>query len=64
MQNIYNRTQLLTLRMLLRLSPRVQNNNFNNAKEYETKIHPKLDLVSFSVKPLLFTKSCSSLNRI
>ena len=27
-------------------------------------IHPKLDLVNFAVRPILFTKSCSSLNRI
>ena len=27
-------------------------------------VHPKLDLVNFAVRPLLFTKSCSSLNWI
>ena len=28
------------------------------------QVHPKLDLVNFAVRPHLFTKSCSSLNRI
>ena len=26
-------------------------------------VHPKLDLVNFAVRPILFTKSCSSLNQ-
>ena len=41
----------------------VFNNEFNNG--YSNYIvHPKLDLVNFAVRPLLFTKSCSSLNWI
>ena len=35
-----------------------------STKYFEKNLHPKLDLVNFAVRPLLFTKSCSSLNWI
>ena len=55
-QAIINADSVLPAELQSRLGPQ---------KDIRSKyIHPSLDLTNKTVKPLLFTKSCNSLNRI
>ena len=71
MENHNELLQKIHLLKLLRPFPVVRRRGAASNEEncilrfsFYYKVHPKLDLVNFAVGPLLFTKSCSSLNWI